>query len=86
MSAPIPPALTPASIRQAIMDIFTRSAGLDDPVLSDETAFMIMSILDDLWLWFDTVYGDQARSYRPPQNFGLDDDPADPLDDPLDPF
>lgn len=79
MSAAIPPAMTPASIRETIMYAFTRSAGLAETVLSDETAFMIMSILDDLWLWFDTVYGDQARSYRPPETADPDDDPPDPF-------
>lgn len=71
---------------EAIMHVFTRSAGLDDPVLSDEAAFMIMNILDDLWLWFNTVYGEQARSYRPSQDIDSDDDLPDPPDDPLDPF
>ncbi|MFL9998875.1 hypothetical protein PQR34_46840 [Paraburkholderia sediminicola] len=83
MSAAVQPAMTPASIRETIMYMFTRNARLDDPVLSDETAFMIMGILDDLWLWFDSVYGEQARSYRPPETVDPDDDPPD---DPLDPF
>jgi hypothetical protein len=86
MSAAVQPAVTPASIREAIMYLFTRNAGLDDPVLSDETAFMIMTMLDDLWLWFDTVYGEQARRYRPPPDVDIDDDPPEPPDDPLDPF
>ncbi|NPT62594.1 hypothetical protein GNZ13_51010 [Paraburkholderia sp. 5N] len=68
------------------MYVFTRNAGLADPVLSDETAFMIMGILDDLWLWFNTVYAEQARSYRPPEDLGADDDPSESLNDPLDPF
>jgi hypothetical protein len=86
MSAAVQSAMTPASIRETIMYMFTRNARLAETVLSDETAFMIMTMLDDLWLWFDTVYGDQARSYRPPGDVGIDDDPPDSLDDPLDPF
>ncbi|MBK3844573.1 hypothetical protein G3A42_42930 [Paraburkholderia aspalathi] len=62
------------------MFAFTRTAGLAEIELSDETAFMIMSMLDDLWLWFDTVYGDQARRYRPPDVPPLDEDT---LDDPF---
>jgi hypothetical protein len=83
MSAAVRPAKTAASIRETIMYAFTRSAGQAEIELSDETAFMIMSILDDLWLWFDTVYGDQARRYRPPPAVDPDDDLPD---DPLDPF
>lgn len=45
-----------------------------------------MSILDDLWLWFDTVYGDQARRYRSPEEVDTGGDPPDLFDDPLDPF
>lgn len=68
------------SIHESVMYMFTRSAGPDDPVLSDEAAFVIQLILDDLWLWFNTVYGEQARRYRPP-------DPPEPGDDlPDDPF
>ena len=67
------------AIRESIMTIFTRSTGVADPPLSDETAFVIQSILDDLWLWFNTVYGEQARRYRPPDlpqpDDGLPDDP-----------
>jgi hypothetical protein len=75
--------MTPSSIREIIMYAFTRSAGLGEVELSDETAYMIMSILDDLWLWFNTVYGEQARLYRPPPPTDPDNDL---LDDPLDPF
>jgi hypothetical protein len=86
MSAAVQPAMTPTSIRETIMYAFTRNAGLAEIELSDETAFMIMSMLDDLWLRFDTVYGDQARRYRPPDDVDPGDDPPNPLDDPLDPF
>lgn len=82
----VPPATTPASIRETIMFAFTRSAGLAEIELSDETAFMIMSMLDDLWLWFNTVYGDQARRYRAPGSVDTGGCPPDPFDDPLDPF
>ncbi|WP_224082978.1 MULTISPECIES: hypothetical protein [Cupriavidus] len=61
------------------MDIFTRNAGLADPVLSDEAAFFIQLILDDIWLWFNTVYGEQARRYRPPPDLDPDDDPDPPF-------
>jgi hypothetical protein len=64
-------------IHEAIMYMFTRNAAAADPVLSDEAAFVIQLILDDLWLWFNTVYGEQARSYRPPP------DPDDDLHDPF---
>jgi len=83
MSAAVRPAMTPTSVRETIMHIFTRSAGLNEIELSDETAYMIMSILDDLWLWFNTVYGEQARRYRPPP---LTDPDNDLPDDPLDPL
>ena len=92
MSAAVRPVMTPASIREAITYIFTRSGSLADPELSDETAFMIMSILDDLWLWFDTVYGEQARRYAPKEVPLGDRTPeprdcgGDPPNDPLDPF
>jgi hypothetical protein len=67
-------------IREAIMYMFTRNARAADPVLSDEAAFVIQLILDDLWLWFNTVYGEQARNFRPP-------DPHEPDDElPNDPF
>jgi hypothetical protein len=75
--------LTSTPTREAIMDIFTRNAGLADPVLSDEAAFFIQLILDDIWLWFNTVYGEQARRYRPPPDLDPDDDPADELDHPF---
>jgi hypothetical protein len=71
----------PTSIREAIMYTFTRNARLGDPVLSDETAFMIMGILDDLWLWFNTVYGEQARCYRPPETGDPDDNLWNRADD-----
>ncbi|WP_080494002.1 hypothetical protein [Burkholderia ubonensis] len=64
------------------MYMFTRSAGADDPALSDEAAFVIQLILDDLWLWlwFNTVYGEQSRRYRPPDPPGFDGDlPDDPF-------
>jgi hypothetical protein len=68
------------------MYMFTRNAGAADPVLSDEAAFVIQLILDDLWLWFNTVYGEQARSYAP-KEVPLGDRPPDPDDDlPDDPF
>jgi hypothetical protein len=86
MTRNAPPAMTPATIRETIMFAFTRNAGVAEIELTDETAFMIMSILDDLWLWFDTVYGDQARRYRPPEDADTGGDPPDLLDDPLDPF
>lgn len=86
MTRNAPPAMTPATIRETIMFAFTRNAGVAEIELTDETAFMIMSILDDLWLWFDTVYGDQARCYRPPEDVDTGGDPPDPFDDPLDPF
>ncbi|OJA93565.1 hypothetical protein [Burkholderia ubonensis] len=69
-----------ATIRESIMYLFTRSTGADDPVLSDETAFVIQLILDDLWLWFNTVYGEQARRYRPPDPPEFDGElPDDPF-------
>jgi hypothetical protein len=86
MTRNAPPAMRPASIREIIMFAFARNAGVAEIELSDETAFMIMSMLDDLWLWFDTVYGDQARRYAP-KEVPLGDRPPDvpPLDeDPLD--
>ena len=86
MTRNAPPAMRPASIREIIMFAFARNAGVAEIELSDETAFMIMSMLDDLWLWFDTVYGDQARRYRPPDDVDTDGDPPAPFDDPLDPF
>ncbi|KVU44460.1 hypothetical protein WK66_17430 [Burkholderia ubonensis] len=62
------------------MYMFTRSAGADDPALSGEAAFVIQLILDDLWLWFNTAYGEQAHRYRPPDPPELDDDlPDDPF-------
>lgn len=69
--------MNPQSIRETIMYMFTRSSGVSDPVLSDEAAYVIQLILDDLWLWFNTAYGDQARSYKPPP------EPEDLPDDPL---
>jgi hypothetical protein len=87
--------MNPATIRETILFAFSRSAGVAEIELTDETAFMIMSILDDLWLWFDTVYGDQARRYapkevplgdRPPEDLDTGDDPPDLFNDPLDPF
>ena len=33
--------------------------------LSDEEAFLIQMMIDDVWLWFDRVYGEQALRYRP---------------------
>lgn len=86
MTRNAPPAMTPATIRETIMFAFTRNAGVAEIELTDETAFMIMSILDDLWLWFDTVYGEQARRYRPPEDRETGGDPPDLFDDPLDPF
>ncbi|KVD71661.1 hypothetical protein WI88_29375 [Burkholderia ubonensis] len=80
-----------ATIRESIMYMFTRSAGADDPALSDEAAFVIQFILDDLWLWlwFNTVYGEQARRYAP-KEVPLGERPPDPLgfdgDLPDDPF
>ncbi|KWA69242.1 hypothetical protein WL29_09390 [Burkholderia ubonensis] len=69
--------------------MFTRSTGAADPVLSDETAFVIQLILDDLWLWFNTIYGEQARRYAP-KEVPLGERPPDPpeFDDDLpdDPF
>jgi hypothetical protein len=44
--------------------------------LSDEEAFLIQIMLDDVWLWFDRVYGEQARRYRPPRS-AEPDDPSD---------
>ncbi|HEX8895294.1 MAG TPA: hypothetical protein VF783_18350 [Terriglobales bacterium] len=81
-----PPAMTPATIRETIMFAFTRSAGFAEIELTDETAFMIMSMLDDLWLWFNTVYGDQARRHHPPEDGETSGNPPDLFDDPLDPF
>jgi hypothetical protein len=78
--------MNPATIRETILFAFTRNAGVAEIELTDETAFMIMSILDDLWLWFDTVYGDQARRHRPPEDLDTGGDPPDLFDDPLDPF
>ncbi|KVD63986.1 hypothetical protein [Burkholderia ubonensis] len=87
--------MNPATIRETILFAFTRNAGVAEIALTDETAFMIMSILDDLWLWFDTVYGDQAHRYapeevplgdRPPEDLNTGGDPPDLFDDPLDPF
>lgn len=71
------------SIRESIMYMLTRSIGTGaaDPPLSDETAFVIQLILDDLWLWFNTIYGEQARRYRPPPDL-----PAPDGDLPDDPF
>ncbi|RQR49664.1 hypothetical protein DIE19_31350 [Burkholderia sp. Bp9126] len=78
-----------ATIRGSIMYMFTRSAGVDDPALSDETAFVIQCILDDLWLWFNTTYGEQPRRYDP-KAVHLVDRPPDPPeldgDLPDDPF
>ncbi|KVD80836.1 hypothetical protein [Burkholderia ubonensis] len=77
-----------ATIRESIMYMFTRSAGAgaDDPALSDEAAFVIQLILDDLWLWFNTVYGEQARRYAP-KEVPLGERPPDPDDAlPDDPF
>ncbi|SAL06881.1 hypothetical protein AWB78_08299 [Caballeronia calidae] len=85
MTRNVSPAMNPASIRETIMFAFTRSAGVAEIELSDESAFMIMSILDDLWLWFNTVYGEQARRYRPPEDV-TGDKPPDARDDRLDPF
>lgn len=64
------------------MYMFTRSTGAADPPLSDETAFVIQLILDDLWLWFNTVYGEQARRYRPPPDLP-EPDGGDLPDDPF---
>ncbi|WP_175964325.1 hypothetical protein [Burkholderia pyrrocinia] len=75
-----------ATIRESIMYMLTRSAGVDDPALSDETAFVIQCILDDLWLWFNTTYGEQARRYVP-KDVPAADHPPDPGDAlPDDPF
>ena len=79
------PAMTPATIRETIMFAFTRNAGVAEIEFTDETAFIIMGILDDLWLWFVTVYGEQARRYRPPEDVDTGD-PPDLFGDPLDPF
>ncbi|WP_157658488.1 hypothetical protein [Burkholderia ubonensis] len=71
------------------MYMFTRSAGADDPALSDEAAFVIQLILDDLWLWFNTAYGEQARRYAPkevPLGERLPDPPGFDGDLPDDPF
>lgn len=68
------------SIRESIMYMFTRSTGAADPQLSDEAAFVIQLILDDLWLWFNTTYGEQARRYRPPD---LPEPDGDLPDDPF---
>ncbi len=86
MTRNAPRAMTPTTIRETIMFAFARNAGVAEIELTDETAFMIMSILDDLWLWFDTVYGDQARRYRPPEDVDTGGDPPDLFDDPPDPF
>ena len=43
--------------------------------LSDEEAFLIQIVLDDVWLWFDRVYGEQVRRYRPSRST----EPDDPL-------
>jgi hypothetical protein len=53
-----------------------------NPELSDEAAFMIQIMLDDIYLWFHTVYGEQVRRYRPPGH-GVPDDPLDELDAPF---
>ena len=91
MNRNVPLATNPAVIRETIMFAFTRSAGVAAIKLSDESALMIMSMLDDLWLWFDTVYGEQARRYapkevplgdRPPEDV-TGDKPSDALDDPF---
>jgi hypothetical protein len=41
--------------------------------LSDEEAFLIQTILDDTYLWFDRVYGEQVRRYRPSLSNAPDD-------------
>jgi len=69
--------MNPHAIRETIMYMFTRSTGAADPVLSDEAAYVIQLILDDLWLWFNNAYGEQARSYKPPP------EPEDLPDDPF---
>ena len=79
MTRNAPRTMTPTTIRETIMFAFARNAGVAEIELTDETAFMIMSILDDLWLWFDTVYGDQARRYRPPEEVDTGGDPLDPF-------
>ena len=72
---------THTSIRESIMYMFTRSTGSADPPLSDETAYVIQLILDDLWLWFNTVYGEQARRYAP-KEVHLGDHPPSGLPEP----
>ncbi len=71
------------SICEAIMYMFTRNAGPADPVISDEAAFVIQLIVDDIWLWFNTNYGEQARRYRPPDTDVPDDNLTLDFDDPF---
>lgn len=52
-------------------------------MIPDEAAFVIQLIVDDIWLWFDTNYGEQGRRYRPPDTDVTDDNLTLDFDDPF---
>ncbi len=59
-----------------------RTATLTAPELSDEAAFMIQAMLEDIYLWFNAVYGHQVRHCYAPRP-GEPDEPSDDFDHPF---
>jgi hypothetical protein len=57
-----------------------RTATMTAPVLSDEAAFMIQIMLEDIGLWFNAVYGHQIRRCYAPST-GVPGEPLDDIDD-----